>query len=164
MYNYRKKNYVYTYKDFYKSYKNKKKAEGIKVPDIIPESTYVKAIEAFMMLVFIKIVKEAFIFILPYNLGHIFLKSRKFPPSKAPINWVETKKQKKKVRYLCNHSYGYYFYICWKKDHVYFKNKRVYRFKLNHSQAGRKKGVGKKLIGDHILEVSKDPTRKIIRY
>lgn len=164
-FNYTKKNFTYTYKDFYKLYKDKKKEEGLKVKQIISQKKYLKAIEYFMILLCRKIGREGFLFILPYNLGNIYLKSTRRTPDNAPIDWNKTKKYGKVIKMLGTNTFGYFYFTHWGKSHVQFKNKTIYRFRIVKSKSATEKNTGKSMIHKNIMEVSKDPKRRsLLKY
>lgn len=107
--------------------------------------------EDFFILVCRKIIKESFIFVLPLAMGYIYMKGTKCPPDKAYIDWVATKKLKKIVRYLNLHTFGYFYTVRWKKSHVRFTNKTIYKFSLVGGPHAKEKGSGKGMISEHLL-------------
>jgi hypothetical protein len=158
--NHQKKNYNYTYKDLYLQYRRRQRAKGIKPKEIIDYKKYRAAMEHFLILVCRKIVRESFIFVLPYGLGNILLRATRRTINNAPINWAETKRIGKLVRFLCLHTFGYFYFTAWVRSHVNFNNKSVYRFHLISNAHADKKDTGRSLIPKYLKEVAEDPTKR----
>ena len=159
MQNYKKKNYTYTYKDFYREYRIRQRKSGVRPRDIIVYKKYRAIVEQFFILLCRKIVLESFIFVMPYGLGNLMLKAYKWKPENLPINWSETMRRGKLTRFLCLHSFGYVYSVSWVKMHARLKNKSLYKFNLAQTSEGRS------LIAKHVKETSKDPNRRsVVRF
>lgn len=84
-----------------------------------------------------EIVVSGYIFDVPHGLGSIYVyknKTKVYTNKKGnlvklrPIDWIETKKQGKRVYYENRHSDEYVYKIKWDKSHKHFKNKSFYLF------------------------------------
>ena len=162
-YNWQRKNYTWTLKDFYTNYKKRKKASGFKHEDIMTAKQYEAIMEDFFIRVCRKIVREGYIFTLPFSLGCLYLKTGKVKPGKETINWPETLKAKKKITYGYLHTFGAFYMTKWQKSHVAFKNKRSYVFHFVGGKFAKAKDSGRAIIHEHIMKVSRDPNMKSIR-
>lgn len=147
-----KKHYTMTIKDFYREYR---KAGGQ-----LEYKLYRKIVEKFFLEISRKIIYENMIFMMPYSLGSVFVKSRKTNYKNARIDWGKTREQGKIVKCLNNHTYGYYFGITWDKSYVRFRNNSMYSFCATSSKKATRLGIGKKGLSQHIMKLSKDPTKR----
>lgn len=154
-----KKHFSYTLKDFHKELKNREKKKGKRVSEVIPYKVYRRFIEDFFLEVFKKIIYENHIFMMPYSLGSIYVKSRK-NRGDHPIDYKTTKKLKRLVYFLNRHTFGQVFFINWNKEYVRFKNNSYYCFKPIKSQYATKQGIGTKGLGKHIRALADDPMKR----
>lgn len=148
-----------TIKDFYTSYRNEKK-KTLSIKDIHPYSLYRKVIEMFLIYVSKKIIKDNFTFMMPYSLGSLLVKSYKVSTKNARIDFNLTRKYKKVVKHLNTHTFQYAFGVKWDKSYTNFKNNSFYVFSNIYSDKATENGVGKRALGKHIKELSKDHSKK----
>lgn len=126
----------------------------------MPYKVYKKLIEAFFAAVFKKIIYENFTFTMPHSLGSIVVKSFKVDPWKTTIDFHNTIKYKKPIRFLNRHTFGYAFRIWWNKEYVKFRNNSYYIFRPIAGQYATKQGIGKIALGRHIKKLSEDPEKR----
>lgn len=156
-----KKHLSYTIKDFYNEYKRTQKNKGTPVSKIISYKTYKKIVEDFFEFLQKKIIRENFIFVMPYSLGSNYIKARKTNPAyEGCIDYAMTKKVGKVVRHLNLHTFGYYYASVWDKTYVRFRNKVYYNYTSTASTHTVEKGIGRKGLSAYIIECSKDPNKK----
>jgi len=155
-----KKHFTFTIKEFYKEYRLDKRSAGVPCKNIIDYKTYKKIIEDFFVEIMKKIIYENYCFMMPYSLGSILVKSFKTNLKKALVDFKTTRAIGKVVKYINQHTFGYYFGIVWDKSYVRFKNNAYYSFSATSSAPATKLGIGKKALSDHINELSQDPTKR----
>jgi len=155
-----KKHFSFTIKDFYKIFKDDKKASGKSCKNIIPYKVYKGIIEDFFEAVMKLVIYDNFTFRMPYSLGIIMIKAYKTNLKKASIDYNQTKKTGKVVRFLNQHTYGYYFGFIWDKSYSRFKNHSLYKFKATKSDHATRLGIGKISLSRHIKKLSLDPKQK----
>lgn len=154
-----KKHFCYTLKDFHQQLKNREKEKGKRVSEVISYKAYRKLIENFFLEVSKKIIYENLIFMMPYSLGSIYVKSHK-SYGDHPIDYKTTRELKRVVYFLNRHTFGQVFYIHWNKEYVRFKNNTYYTFKPTKSKSATKQGIGKTCLGQHIRALANDPMKR----
>lgn len=155
-----KKHYSYTIKDFYKELRNRDKADGKKIVDIITYKQYRALFEDLFQAISAKIIYENFMWYLPYGLGSIYIAAAKVNPDNIQIDFLKTKKLGKVVRFLNRHTDGMYFRFRWNKEYVNFKNRSIYQFTAVASDYSFKKGIGKRALPKHIFDLAHDPEKR----
>jgi hypothetical protein len=152
-----KKHYTMTIKDFYKEYSSLNKSKD---RDVIPYKKYKKLIEAFFLSVSRRMIVENFNFMMPYSLGSIYVNAFKPRFEDRMVDWNTSKKVGKIVKHLNTHTFGYCFKIRWDKTYVRFTNRNYYVYKPPSSIKATKLGIGRVGLNRHIMQLSKDPTKK----
>lgn len=152
--------FTYTIKDIHRDYVKKQKAKGIPLKDIIPYKAYKKVFEDLWIAVGKKIIYENFTFTMGHRLGHIRIKAFKYSPSNAEVDFYNTKKYKKVIKFINRHTFGVTYRRWWERDHVIFKNRTSYVFSGAQGTYADKSGVGKKNIAAHIKHLSVTPEKR----
>lgn len=109
-------NYVLSYVDYYEdSY------TGTRSKKVIKDVLYY-----FFLAVITRIFSTSYIFVLPYNLGSLYLKAK----TNKPIVIDHRIRAEGKHRLLKNlHSYGWVYEMYWSKRDRHWNNKKYYEFK-----------------------------------
>lgn len=156
-----KKHYTMTLKDFYKEFKRELRVEKEELK--YSYARYREIMEDFFMECFKRMIHENFLFMMPYSLGTIAVKSfngNRTNLKKRKIDWKKTKEYGTIVRHLNTHTFGYYFGIMWDKSYVRFRNNAYYVFRATSSDYATRNGVGKKALSKHIRNIANDPNAK----
>ncbi len=124
-----RKTYFYSYKHFFASYQ--KELDRDEKECKLDEDQYKSFISDFFIEIMTKIVRENFSFVMPYRLGIIMVKAYKEGKDSLSVNWNETKKQGKLVRYVNDHSFRWSFGILWKKHHMNLRNAKFYNYRAH---------------------------------
>lgn len=147
-----KKHLTYSIYDFYKLYVREQRKLGV-VGKVMPYRKYRNIIEDLLQRVSIKIIKENYVFTMPYGLGCIFVKGFNYDPTVVKVDFITTKKVGRLVRFLNRHTFGFHFKFRWDKDYSNFRNRAYYVFKPIRDKAGIS---GKTGLSKHLFEVSKN--------
>lgn len=113
--------------------------------------------EEFFIALMKKIIYENFTFTMPHKLGQIRVKAFKYNPKSTSIDFYNTKKYNKLIKFLNRHTFGYTYRRWWEKEHVIFKNRSVYHFVGAQGEYADDRGIGKKALGAHIKHLSTTP-------
>ena len=117
----------YTIKDTYMEY-IKDKEEGS--PYYISYNDYVKIVTSYYKQIY-KYVLDGGVYNMAYKLGYIVIiknRPRKRKASNTGIDWANTVKYKKIIRFTNDHSNYFKFIIGWNKSNCRTVNKTLYRF------------------------------------
>lgn len=116
----------YTLVDIYNEYSKEHKNDGYSVD----KSTFDKVTRYFNQRVIDLIIDESREFILPVRLGRIRIRKRKTILKKGvmKIDWAASKKNKKILYHLNEHSKGYYYRFYWNKVGSNATNGKAYFF------------------------------------
>lgn len=155
-----KTQFTYTIKDFHKEHVRRQKERGISPKDGIQYKAYKKIFEDLWVAVCKKIIYENFTFIMGHRLGHIRIKAFKYSPTNSEVDFHNTKKYNKVIKYINRHTFGMTYRRWWGKDHVVFKNRSSYVFSGAQGLYANKSGVGKKNIAAHIKHLSETPDKR----
>jgi hypothetical protein len=93
--------------------------------------TFSQIIKSFNQRIMEKILFDNFEFELPYRLGSIRIKKRKYKKiadRKLKVDFQKTKEYGQTIFHLNLHTDGYYYRFFWKKENAVFVNKSVYSF------------------------------------
>jgi len=152
-----KKFFTYTLKDIYSIYRKERRKYVKRVSKIIPRKTHEGIIQGFLMKIMNKVVNENFSWMLPYSLGLQVVKSRKTNYDHAKVNFNKTRDLSKVVKYLNQHTFGFYYYLWWNKSYVSFRNHPYYKFTFNDSPAANAVGAGKGALSQLIFKTAEEP-------
>lgn len=155
-----KNHFTYTIKDIHKEHVRRQKQKGIPPRDCIAYKKYKRIFEDLWIAVGKKIIYENFTFIMGHRLGHIRIKSFKYSPTNAEVDFHSTKKYNKVIRFINRHTFGVTYRRWWEKDHVIFKNRSSYVFSGAQGTYANDSGVGKKNIAAHIKHLSVTPEKR----
>lgn len=152
-----RRHFTFTIKDFYAEYRKEKK-KTMPCKDIRPFKQYKPILEDWWEAISKKIIYENFTFMMPYSLGSLHVKAYKMKNlrKRAKIDYNLTKQIGKVVRHINTHSFEHFFGVKWDKSYVRFKNNSLYKFTHTSSQKATDRGIGKRGLGQHIRDRSKD--------
>jgi hypothetical protein len=145
--------HTHSISDYYDSYQSERKGWD----KVLTKSQYVSLNKDFLFEVSLLIIREKFLFKMPYKLGTIRIK--RILKSKRPgIDWEKTKKLGKQVRYSNLHTDGKGFRWSWDKPRFGITNQSYYTFKATRDEV--KKEIGTRGLAKYIKECSRDPYKK----
>lgn len=145
----KRRHFTVSTNDFYKDFKLENST--------ISEKVYKNVCDDFFIGIMKNIIYENSILIMPYGLGHIYVKSYKANLKHAKVDFHRSKQLGKVVRHLNTHTFGHYFGFKWDKTYARTKNKTYYSFRPTRSNAATELGIGRIALSRHILALSKDP-------
>lgn len=153
--------FTYTLTDFHRFHlRRQKKEKGILMKENIDLKSYKAFMEDILVMILKAIIYEKYTFIMPYSLGALSVFSKKQSVYETRIDYRTSKLYKKKVRFLNLATGGRVYGLKWHKKRISLKNKSVYKFNHIDTEKAYKRGVGKKRLSEHILELANDPNRK----
>lgn len=158
-----RKHYSKTIKDFYKEYKKLQKSKGIPVSEIISYSEYRDFFRDVFAMLSRSVIEGRRVLYLPYSLGSIMVKAGKTNlnnPDYHKVDYHQSKKLKKRIIHVNDHTFGWYYMIKWIITHVRFKNMAYYKFDAPRSKYATQNGVGKIALGKHLKDISTDPNKQ----
>lgn len=151
-----------TYIDFHKEYCLEKYAQGFSKEQLIERLAYKAFLEDFFNAIYNKLIYDNAIFHMPYSLGSIYIKAGKIPPEhhqSMRVNYAETARLGRVVKYLNEHTWGYFFKTYWDKTYTHFNNKACYWFRAHGRGRGTFSPSGVQKLSQHIVDLAKDPTK-----
>lgn len=124
---YRKTNmYKVTPADMYKWFKHNEWSKD-KTKDI-SQTQYYTFIKIFFQKMADKMIKDNFIFIMPWKLGSMYIKKKKRPHKHKVFDWKHYNETGEKRKHLNLHSFGIRYKLTWDKKLAHFKNIGMYAF------------------------------------
>ena len=146
-----KRYFTYTVKDFYRVHKKRSKQAAPK-KQVWDYKTY-KAVMSDMYLALAeKMIKNNYLFIIPFRLGRLFLKEKQYKTAgSGGFDYHKSNTIGRMVKYISS-TYGKVGFMVWNKKGTSFKNKTFYLFKAVDSQKAKQAGVGKRGITDLFKE------------
>lgn len=127
----------YTLQDMYKEYIAEFE-EGSHF--CVPYSEYKDIAVAYLKYLQEELVEKSAKLKLPFSLGHLMVSKKKQEAKKLtamPIDWYESKKQGKQVRFFNDHSGGFKYSFFWSRKFCAVKNKNNYLFTPTRDNARR---------------------------
>lgn len=157
-----RKRFSYTPRDMWLHYALSRHRHG---KDYISEDQYVQVANRMMHLMLHDVIYHAKNVILPYKLGHIFVKAMKCnlklhnnsssTEIKMP-DWETTMSQPPEYRKLTYHtslkSSGYYYRIFWDKSYVRWQNRGIYHLRISSKWRSK--------LHERVEELCEDSTKK----
>lgn len=140
--------------DFYDSYR-KERPKHLRVS----KAQYTRIITMFFYLLALEIIRERYIWKMPFNMGKIMITKRRFTGKHKPIDWAETNKRGKIIRHTNLHTNGFTFRWFWAKPlRRLFRNGEFYEFKPVLD--AHKREIGSRGLAQHIKDCAYDPYKK----
>lgn len=139
----------YTLKDIYQEYKKEHNNDEF----AIDEKTYRKIILEFNKRIMKLILEDARIFDVPCRLGEIRIKKKKmnFTNKRLKIDFGMSRKLKRTVYHMNDHTDNYYYRFYWNKKHSNSKNISAYSYKAGRINERRLAYLAKTKQVDYFL-------------
>lgn len=144
----KRRKYMKSYRDFANIY--------VKENDDLTAAQYREIMKSFAKKLATAMIEEGYCYKMPGGLGRLLISGHKKSLDGAPIDWKETHKRGKIIRYLNLHSDRYIFKFRWLPDALWnFLNRKFYVFKPTRAV--------KSELSKYIKDCAKDPYKKNYR-